>query len=764
MGWLGGIMRVSRIILGAILCSLQVRAKVVKESVTADYDYSWAMDAVNRTQIREYLIELSREPHMAGLERDEYLATWMKQEWERIGLDEVRLEGYSMLLDYPDKEHPNLVTLNNKEGEVIYTSHFKEEGVDDPNFVDAFNAYSKSGTATGAPVYVNYGRIEDFEYLKTSFGNDLTQNRVCLARYGKIFRGNKAENAENAGCVGLVIFMDPSSVAMEGTDEANVFPNTFWMPGTAVQRGSLSLSDGDPLTPNWPSLEHVYRLNQEDRQQYLPQIPVQPIGYTDAEEFLQVLGGQSAPEDWQGGLNLTYNIGGEFNSVCGQCQMTIQVNNKLEERVSSNVIGILWGEEEPDKYVMLGNHRDAWGFGAVDPNSGTAQMMEVARVMGSRHLSEGWRPKRTIMFLSWGAEEYSLCGSREWVEQYEAQLAVRGVAYLNTDVCMSGPILYPVASPTLGDLFTPALHDISSPEDENESYYTYLRRWAEGEDAREDWKPEVDPFVGAGSDHATFQFYAGIPVVDIMFEHDSKVYPGMSGYPAYHTGFETFDLVDKIYDPEFKIFGLCSQLNLRLSLQLAESKVLPFTMEKYADVMEEGILTLADNGVLGKLTDLDVDYQYWNASVFDFRQTARNFDSLVQNVLESGSDSSIRVVNEQMRGFERTLLLLEGLPGRIQYRHMVTAPSMFDAYGGSAFPGIGDLLYGVDDLSEEDRTERVKIISKHVSDLMITIKRAEDFLRPIVNVAEQSNDSSDFEPFKLLLCISFFYSCHEIFH
>ena len=193
------------------------------------------------------------------------------------------------------------------------------------------------------------------------------------------------------------------------------------MPGTAVQRGSLALSDGDPETPNWPSLDHVYRLDAEDREQYLPKIPVQPIGYTDAEEILKRMTGVVAPDDWQGDLNLTYYIGGEF---ANQESLQINVNNNMEEKVSSNVIGVIYGSVEPDRYVMFGNHRDAWGFGALDPNSGTAQMMEVVRVLGTR-LKTGWRPRRTMMFLSWGAEEYSLCGSREFVEQYEMEVSDR---------------------------------------------------------------------------------------------------------------------------------------------------------------------------------------------------------------------------------------------------------------------------------------------------------------------------------------------------
>ena len=266
-----------------------VSSKTVPSS---GYDYSWAMKGVNRSQIREYLRELAKEPHLAGLERDETLAEWIAEEWRSVGLDEVRVEGYSMLLDYPDKDKPNYLKLYDSDDKEIWRSHFKEDGVDDPNFIDAFNAYSKSGIVSGDPVYVNYGTIEDFEWLEAEHPG-LTQGKICLTRYGAIFRGNKADNAATFGCIGLGIFLDPSTAAQEGTEPGDLYPNTFWMDGTAVQRGSLALSDGDPQTPNWPSIEHAYRLDEEDRSAYLPSIPVQPFGYTDAEVILRNMSGNA---------------------------------------------------------------------------------------------------------------------------------------------------------------------------------------------------------------------------------------------------------------------------------------------------------------------------------------------------------------------------------------------------------------------------------------------------------------------------------------
>ena len=280
------------------------------------------------------------------------------------------------------------------------------------------------------------------------------------------------------------------------------------------------------------------------------------------------------------------------------------------------------------------------------------------------------------MFLSWGAEEYSLCGSREFVEQYEMEVSerwgteayvmllltlnflfyFRGVAYINTDVCMSGPILEPVASPTLMEILVPATKDIFSPVDETQNYYDWWKNWSEEGD---NFDPEVSPFVGSGSDHASFIFYAGVPVLDIMFQEDRKRYPNIGGYPAYHTGFETFDLVDKVYDANFTIFGACAQLNLRVGLELAETELLPFKMEHYATVMEDGVKVLNDSGILKKLSDLQIETSYFIEAIQEFRAAAKGFDYLTSGSNDL-SQREIRVLNDQMRGFEKTFLLYEG--------------------------------------------------------------------------------------------------------
>ena len=221
-------------------------------------------------------------------------------------------------------------------------------------------------------------------------------------------------NCEDAGASGAIFFSDPADVAFNGTDSADVYPNTFFLPPSGVARRSTLLGSGDPLSPGWSSIKGAYRLEMNETDN-LPGIPCQPIGYGDAVQLLAVLGGREVPEEWKGGIEgITYKLGPGFDDEHQGWKVRLVVNNYLEDKVSANVIGTIIGAIEPDRYVVIGNHRDAWGYGAIDPSSGTSAMMECARVLGAL-VRTGWRPRRTIIFASWASEEYGLIGSTEWV-------------------------------------------------------------------------------------------------------------------------------------------------------------------------------------------------------------------------------------------------------------------------------------------------------------------------------------------------------------
>ncbi|KAB7496029.1 hypothetical protein Anas_04286, partial [Armadillidium nasatum] len=475
------------------------------------------VDRFDRNNMREILRYLSDKPHLAASPRDNELAEYVKIKFEEAGFDSSELVPYNVYLSKPNPENPN-------------KSHFREEpiheGDDDPDFIHAFNAFTPAGTVSTEPgvgvVYVNYGEIEDFERL-AEIGINVT-GHIVIVRYGEIFRGNKVYHAEKFGAKGIIIFSDPEDVAAEGISPEDVYDNSWWLPGTGVQRGSTYLGSGDSLTPGWPSTEHAYRLSEDEAA--LPNIPCQPIGYADAIEILKRLDGPVAPEDWQGGYpNFTYKLGPSFNSQNGSVSLTLSTHNSGKVEKSYNVIGIIKGCIEPDRYVLIGNHRDAWGYGTIDPSSATAQMLETARVLGT-FLKEGWRPRRTIIFCSWGAEEFGIIGSTEWVE-------------------------------------IPGVKDSSK---------TLFEEWKEyTERTRPNAKEYPVVFsLGSGTDHAPFSFYAGIPSTMFYFIVNERL------FPAYHTGYETFYMLTAFIDPEFKIHEGCGRLSILGLKYLADSTILPY--------------------------------------------------------------------------------------------------------------------------------------------------------------------------------------------
>ncbi|KAJ9588071.1 hypothetical protein L9F63_018566, partial [Diploptera punctata] len=306
-------------------------------------------------------------------------------------------------------------------------------------------------TVQGKPVFVNYARKEDFDTLKR-MGVNVT-GHICIAKYGKIFRGNQLLNAYEEGAKGIIFYSDPQEVAPLGIEAYTVYPNTEFLPSTGIQRGSVYLGSGDPLTPSWPSINGAYRILSDKAD--LPKIPSQPIGYGDALYILMLLGGKPVPVEWSG-VFTNLNVGPGFYSSELAEYIQLEVHNSLKLHNVKNVIGKIRGQIEPDRYVIVGNHRDAWGFGASDPSSGTAQLLETVRILGN-HKQQGWRPKRSILFASWGAEEYGIIGSQEWVEEMGTTIAAQGVALVNTDTCVSGPDLQLSASPSLYDMAIRAL-------------------------------------------------------------------------------------------------------------------------------------------------------------------------------------------------------------------------------------------------------------------------------------------------------------------
>jgi len=694
---------------------------------------------VDSQSLRQFLKTLTEEPHIAASERDRFLTNWIKQKWTEYGFDSVSLSPYQFLLSYPRPDQPNKIYLHDSTGKVQFTSKHKEDVLrpedEHEQFIHAFNAFAPAGDVSGELVYVNYGRIEDINMLE-ELGVELT-GKIAISRYGKIYRGNRLKNCENAGAIGVIMFSDPADVAANGTDPANVYPNTIFLPPSGVQRGSTFIGEGDPLSPSWTSVKGAYRLDINETEG-LPKIPSQPIGYGDAEKLLSVMGGAEVPDEWKGAINISYKLGPGFDGEHQGWKVRLVVNNFLEDKEDNNVIGVIKGEIEPDRFVLLSNHRDAWGYGAVDPSSATAAMMETARILGSL-VKAGWRPRRSIVFASWAAEESGLMGSNEWVYDKIHKLINRAVSVINLDACVSGDILSPSASPILKSVFVEAIKNVPSTKDESKSYYQFLKEYYNNEDNPVDIEDKVK-LLGSGSDHAPFAYYAGVPALFYAFNIDKQRYPEVKGYyPMYHTGYETFYLMDNLIDPGFKLHKTCSQLSLHMILQLAESSILPLEPSNIIRELEKGLDKMEKENVTQTIKDNGADESF-NSMVNSFQTFKKSVDKFSQKmkVLKSeamlDNQMSQRFLNDKIMLLERIFLLPQGLPGRSNYRHALFSPAKFDSYSGAAFPGVSDLLHGVDKLSQEEKKTRFKEVKKHLSDLMIIFRQAASWLSDDIEI------------------------------
>ncbi|MGH9499381.1 MAG: M28 family peptidase, partial [Terriglobales bacterium] len=397
----------------------------------------------------QHLHTLTQSPHMAGTAEDKSTADYVERKFREAGLETEVVE-YRVWINYPSEISVDVTAPPGVQMHGPTREHVDGDPLaDDPRVVMPFSGMSPSGDVEADVVYANYGTPDDFKKLE-QLKIDV-RGKIVLARYGQNFRGVKALVAQEHGAAGLIIYSDPAD---DGWRRGDKYPDGPWRPTTGVQRGSIGYMfefPGDPTTPgiaSVPSLPDSKRTPPQQSAQ-VPRIPTTPLSYGDAWPILEHLAGPDSPREWQGALPFTYHVGP------GPVKVKMHLKQDYQFRTIWDVIGRVPGVDSPDEWVVAGNHRDAWVYGAVDPNSGTAAMLEAVHGLGAL-LKQGWRPKRRIVIASWDAEEEGLIGSTEWCEQHANHL-VHAVAYFNTDVGVAGPNFNADAVPSL----KPFIRDIT---------------------------------------------------------------------------------------------------------------------------------------------------------------------------------------------------------------------------------------------------------------------------------------------------------------
>ncbi|CAF1392354.1 unnamed protein product [Rotaria sordida] len=556
-------------------------------------NYQTFINSIQPANIEANLKDFTSRPHIAGLPEDLESAQVIEQRWKSDGLQVTKLK-YNVLLSYPDNNNPNQVTLKSDNGMVIFQTAGVEKIYDStqPKIVNPFLAYTPNGTVSSTTLfYANYGELEDFQTLVSLVGNASLQGSIIIMRYDHIFRGDKIMHAQYFGAVGAILYNDPADYAPFGTTSNQVYDQKWFMPPSGVQRGSASIMNGDPLTPIYPSTDYMYRV-REDSVRFLPKIPAQPIGYGEAQVILQYLQGSEVPVEWRGTLpNVTYRYGGELRNAS---TIEVKTYNRLERKDIYNVIGIMKGEIEPDRYIAIGNHRDSWTLGSVDPTSGTATLLEITRVLGQMYKND-FRPRRSLMFCSWDAEEYGLIGSVEYVQEYVKVLGARIVSYLNVDLAVQGN--YTVAidtSPLLFDIILQAAKMVPSAYDP--PGLTVYDKWMNVNRNNVTNEPNMGYGLGSGSDYYGFDQLIGSSNMDLRYTYNFADYGNQNSYPLYHTSYEVFSTMKNFIDPDFEYINQAhrtiGQLWGVLTLLLSETLVLQFNVTRYATALIQAMNTL----------------------------------------------------------------------------------------------------------------------------------------------------------------------------
>nr|XP_009422239.2 N-acetylated-alpha-linked acidic dipeptidase 2 isoform X3 [Pan troglodytes] len=676
--------------------------KPLKETTTSvRYHQSirWKLVSEMKAEnIKSFLRSFTKLPHLAGTEQNFLLAKKIQTQWKKFGLDSAKLVHYDVLLSYPNETNANYISIvDEHETEIFKTSYLEPppDGYENvTNIVPPYNAFSAQGMPEGDLVYVNYARTEDFFKLEREMGINCT-GKIVIARYGKIFRGNKVKNAMLAGAIGIILYSDPADYF---APEVQPYPKGWNLPGTAAQRGNvLNLNGaGDPLTPGYPAKEYTFRLDVEEGVG-IPRTPVHPIGYNDAEILLRKV------------RMHVYNI------------------NKITRIY--NVVGTIRGSVEPDRYVILGGHRDSWVFGAIDPTSGVAVLQEIARSFG-KLMSKGWRPRRTIIFASWDAEEFGLLGSTEWAEENVKILQERSIAYINSDSSIEGNYTLRVdCTPLLYQLVYKLTKEIPSPDDGFESKSLY-ESWLEKDPSPENKNlPRINK-LGSGSDFEAYFQRLGIASGRARYTKNKKT-DKYSSYPVYHTIYETFELVEKFYDPTFKKQLSVAQLRGALVYELVDSKIIPFNIQDYAEALKTYAASIYN---LSKkhdqqLTDHGVSFDSLFSAVKNFSEAASDFHKRLIQV-DLNNPIAVRMMNDQLMLLERAFIDPLGLPGKLFYRHIIFAPSSHNKYAGESFPGIYDAIFDI----ENKANSRLawKEVKKHISIAAFTIQAAAGTLKEVL--------------------------------
>jgi N-acetylated-alpha-linked acidic dipeptidase len=657
-------------------------------------------------RIGENIKRMSSVPHHIGSVGGKFVADDIATQFKAAGWD-TKIVTYQVLFPTP------IMRVLEMKGATNFKALLKEPALKEDatsgqaDQLPTYNCWSADGDVNAELVFVNYGLPEDYETL-AKYGIDV-KGKIVIAKYGRSWRGIKPKVAQEHGAIGCLIYSDPQD---DGYGAGDVYPAGPFKNKYGVQRGSIMdmvIYPGDPSTPNYASVEGALRVDHNDAENLL-KIPVLPISYSDAAPLLQDMAGPVAPKSWRGGLPFTYHIGPSKSKV----HLKLDFDWKL--RPAYNVIAMIQGSQYPDQWVIRGNHHDAWVNGANDPVSGMAAELEEAYAIGSM-VKSGWKPKRTLVYCAWDAEEQGLMGSVEWVEEHAASLQAKAVAYINSDGNGRGFL-----GAEGSHAFTGLMTDISKSIQDPQTGVTIFERQKANratEATTTAAKKEIlnstsYPLgaMGSGSDYSSFIQHVGVPSLNIGFGGENE-----GG--EYHSIYDSYDHYSKYKDPGFAYGVTLAQTAGRAALRLSEADALPFDftalhktvkgyiaelmnnvdqMREKAKVENELINTKAyavaadpTEGLKLPTTVEDIPYVDF-ASILNALTRLEKSAEQVEQIKVNADAQKLATINAKIYAAEQTLLMTKGLPRRPWYKHSLYAPGFYTGYGVKTIPGVREAI------------------------------------------------------------------------
>ena len=677
--------------------------------------------ALNGAEMGSWMKTMAAEPNHVGSPHDKANAEMVLAQFRDWGWD-AHIETFEVL--YPTPVSETLELLGAEPFKATLTEPpipGDESSARTKDALPAYVAYQGDGDVTAPLVYVNYGMPDDYRQLER-MGVSVA-GKIVIARYGQGWRGLKPKLAQEHGAVGCIIYSDPRD---DGYAAEDAYPKGPARPASGFQRGSvadMTQYPGDPLTPGIGATADAKRLSVAEAAVVL-KIPVLPISYGDAQHFLAALGGRVVPPNWRGALPITYHVGGSDDA-----RVHMAVKSEWPLKTIYNVVAMMKGSTYPNQWIMRGNHHDGWVFGAADPMSGHIAMMGEAKAIGAL-AKTGWRPKRTLVYLSWDAEEPMLLGSTEWVETHAAELKQKGLIYVNTDGSGHG-FLFAAGTHSLQHLVNRVGADVTDPETgvsltARQRARMQVQGAAPGanEDARDTAKIAADPArdlpigaLGSGSDYSAFLQHLGIPALNVGFGGEGQV----GG--VYHSAYDTYEYYSRFGDPGFVYAPVLAKTVGRIVLRMADADVplsrygdFADTVSRYVDQVKKlaetkreaaqtqarllaaGAYRLADDPSKSSAPPTPLkSVPYFNLAPLEnavdhLKRSARAYDTALAAKGAAQSSATKAKLIDLARLAEQSLVVDVGLPGRDWYKHLIYAPGRLTGYDAKTLPGVREAI------------------------------------------------------------------------